>query len=108
MARKSFGSGTVVHSFPGDKGQQISEFKDSLGQSKFYVKKSLSPGVAVYTQHSGDTAEHIQTTAVAIKVVSCHTVRNDPLQWPHIARMGITVILKAIFGHTLMLTPEIG
>jgi hypothetical protein len=33
---------------PGDKGKQISEFKASLGQSKFWVKKSLSPGMVIH------------------------------------------------------------
>ena len=32
----------------GDKGKQISKFKASLGQSKFQVKKSLSPGIVVH------------------------------------------------------------
>jgi hypothetical protein len=36
---KSFGSGMMVHTFPGDKAKQIFEFKVSLGQSKFYVGK---------------------------------------------------------------------
>ena len=34
----------VVSFLPGDKGKQISEYKASLGQSKFYVKKNLGSG----------------------------------------------------------------
>jgi hypothetical protein len=34
---------------PGDKGKEISEFKASLVESKFQVKKSISPGMVVYT-----------------------------------------------------------
>jgi hypothetical protein len=44
---------------------------------------------------------------MAIQVVSWHIVRNNPHQRPRIARMCITVILKATIGHTQMLTPEI-
>jgi hypothetical protein len=32
---------------PGDRGNQISEFKANLGQSKFQVKNSLGPGMVV-------------------------------------------------------------
>ena len=34
---------------PGDPGKQISEFKASLGQSKFQIKNSLGPGVVAHT-----------------------------------------------------------
>jgi hypothetical protein len=34
---------------PGDRGKQISEFKDSLGQRKFQVEKILGAGMVVDT-----------------------------------------------------------
>jgi hypothetical protein len=40
---------------PGDRDKQISEFKASLGQSKFQLEKSLGPGVVVYTFNLGHT-----------------------------------------------------
>ena len=34
---------------PGDKGNQISEFKASMVKRKFQVKKCLGPGMEVHT-----------------------------------------------------------
>jgi hypothetical protein len=43
---KNLGLGRIVQPLvPGDRGKQISEFKGSLGQSKFQIKNSLSTGM---------------------------------------------------------------
>jgi hypothetical protein len=40
---------------PGDRDKQISEFKASLGETKFQDKKNLGPGMMVHTFNLGHT-----------------------------------------------------
>jgi hypothetical protein len=50
VAMRSLGPGMVVYIFKlRSRSKQISEFKASLGQSKFQIEKSLSTGMVVHT-----------------------------------------------------------
>jgi hypothetical protein len=56
MAVKTLDIGKVVQNLiPGDRSKQISEFKTSLGLSKYQVKNILGPGVIPYTFNLGYT-----------------------------------------------------